>query len=295
MVGIMSWRGRHLLQLPYSILHFQPWLESDDKLGGNHHDLASAWVAGLPRLSPLDLEDAEIAEFNAPFFFQRIDDPVKNPFDDFVNDALSQIHVLGYCIDYFFLRHGLSFLGVSSLTYGLPRLWIAARIAAGWILRCKIFVNSATSGPLDTRFIDPVESAEAFTNHYSASMNGKLDDIEGKTRFAWFLMAKRISVEQQDGRDERCRHSRFVLAAFSDAENHSDVSPRKERTPPIIGQITVRRRSLLLRDGHWRCGTAQGSAEVQNQVLITPAIDQGPRWRSKTRVVPLGRFRLGTG
>src|ERR1022692_1999734 len=58
---------RCLLNLADLLLHLQPWRERDDLLGGNHHALAGAWVAGFPRFSLFDLEDAEIAEFDAAF------------------------------------------------------------------------------------------------------------------------------------------------------------------------------------------------------------------------------------
>src|SRR4051794_25171560 len=66
------------LHLPDSLAHFSPWLEMYDELGGHHHALAGAWVASLPRFPLLDLEDAEIAEFDAALVQQRLGDAVSN-------------------------------------------------------------------------------------------------------------------------------------------------------------------------------------------------------------------------
>lgn len=86
MVGTVLSSDRHLLQITYPLLHFQPWLECDDQLGGNHHVFSRAWVAGLSRFSLFDLEDSEIAKFDAAFLLQRVDDSVKNSLHDFLDE-----------------------------------------------------------------------------------------------------------------------------------------------------------------------------------------------------------------
>jgi hypothetical protein len=65
-----------------SLLHGPSWFEGDDQPGRDVYWFPSARVTAFPGLAFLDLEDAEIAEFDTAFQHQRLDDPVQDTLDD---------------------------------------------------------------------------------------------------------------------------------------------------------------------------------------------------------------------
>src|SRR5690348_11119803 len=64
LAGRLTIPPRNPLQLPDPLLHLPPRLKRDDPLAGHVHRLAGAGVACPPGLALLDLEDAEVAEFD---------------------------------------------------------------------------------------------------------------------------------------------------------------------------------------------------------------------------------------
>src|SRR5262249_33736740 len=78
-------RGRGLLvQLPDALFHLLAWLERDYGFRLDIDALTRARIAGLPRLAPLDLENAEITQFNSPLGKQRVNDRIESLLHDFL-------------------------------------------------------------------------------------------------------------------------------------------------------------------------------------------------------------------
>jgi hypothetical protein len=78
----------------------------DDGASFGHHDLfASAGVAGLTGLSPLHLEDTEVAEFDPAILSERVHDGVEYIMNDLAGLELCKAKLLGNHSDDVFPGH----------------------------------------------------------------------------------------------------------------------------------------------------------------------------------------------
>ena len=90
---------------PDPLFHFLTGLEGDDVFGLDVDLGPGPRIAGLAGLPPLDLEDAEVPQFDSTFFDQRLHDRVEGPLDDLLGLELRQVGAFGNLFDDFFLGH----------------------------------------------------------------------------------------------------------------------------------------------------------------------------------------------
>src|SRR5262245_24673747 len=83
-IGRSGSLGRLTLQFTDAFFHLLARLESHHKLFWHKDFLTGAWVASLASGPLLDLENAEVPQFNAFILHQRLHDGVESFLDDFL-------------------------------------------------------------------------------------------------------------------------------------------------------------------------------------------------------------------
>src|SRR5262249_30870605 len=84
-----------------------PRLEGDDQLRRHLHLIPRPGVACLPRLTLLDLEHPEVAEFDPPLLDQRLRDPVEGSLDGLQGHDGGDAEFVGNRLRQFLFRHTL--------------------------------------------------------------------------------------------------------------------------------------------------------------------------------------------
>ena len=83
-----------------------PGLKVTTLLGGTSTRLPVRGFRALPRLAPLDFENAEISQLDSAFGKKRFHDGVKGLLNDFLGLELGQAGIVRNLFNDFFLGHG---------------------------------------------------------------------------------------------------------------------------------------------------------------------------------------------
>jgi hypothetical protein len=110
-IGRPIWMGKasfgcgSTFHFSHPLFHFLARLERDDEFLRYKHFVAGTRIPGLACGPTFYLENAEISEFNAVIFNERLDDRIERFLDDFLRLKLCQTDLFGDGFDNLFLGH----------------------------------------------------------------------------------------------------------------------------------------------------------------------------------------------